>query len=220
MSQTIEDQTEILSILKNQLGENLPIFQKTFENAIHVFRSLVGIKPSLKKAVIAQSLVDQSIDVAKFKVPEFKPTCRAGCSACCHKMIDITESEAMLISEAIKRKIVTIDFKKLKKQSNFIKNNTDDDDVWVNQAKADSKCVFVDDSNNCSIYKIRPNACRSYFVASDPSLCDVNSEISTNVIIIPTIILTAGSVSVDEKMRPMPVALIKQLKKDEVDLTQ
>ena len=43
-----------------------------------------------------------------------------------------------------------------------------------------SRCVFLKD-NLCSIYPVRPIACRKHWVKTDPSLCDFSNNIINQV---------------------------------------
>jgi len=45
-------------------------------------------------------------------------------------------------------------------------------DEWFRESHP---CVFLE-NGRCSIYKVRPVACRSYFVINDPSLCQPDNK--------------------------------------------
>ena len=76
--------------------------------------------------------------------------CSKGCSYCCTNDIYISEIEAKYIEENSTSKIK----RSLKKPS---KGNK-------------SPCPFLSE-NKCSIYKIRPFACRTLFTLDDPKYC-------------------------------------------------
>lgn len=100
---------------------------------------------------------------------ENKPTCRKGCAHCCYLCIYVSPDEAITIREYCKLNDIEIDWDKLEAQKNLTPDN------WTKNKPEISRCVFLNDTNNCSIYPVRPMVCRKYFVTSDPALCDVYS---------------------------------------------
>lgn len=85
--------------------------------------------------------------------------CRSGCSHCCHMAVMITGREAREIEKSygINRCSPVPRISK---------------DSVVNTFMG-SPCPFLEDSK-CSIYPVRPLACRGYFNLSDfPEVCDV-----------------------------------------------
>jgi len=93
-------------------------------------------------------------------------TCRKGCSACCHQMVEITTDEAELLAKLVETGRAAIDPEKLLKQASW---STDPDKWWL-QPKEERSCVFLKD-NVCSVYKYRPVNCRKYLVVNDPKEC-------------------------------------------------
>ena len=79
-------------------------------------------------------------------------TCKKGCSACCHQTINIFPDEGDLIKESGFHIPKTF-------------NNT---------------CPFLKE-NICSIYEIRPVACRNHLSVSDPALCQTAPEQVQNI---------------------------------------
>lgn len=93
-------------------------------------------------------------------------SCKAGCGACCHQLINISDIEADHISEAVKDGSITvkIDMERLAKQAKWER-----EDYYNNIPEA--RCVFLNEENSCGIYKHRPAVCRNYTVISDPKYC-------------------------------------------------
>lgn len=86
--------------------------------------------------------------------------CQKSCSHCCHISVAINEIEADIIAEATGRK-----------RAPSPTEATDDTETLAKQYFR-QPCPFLKDSS-CSIYVIRPMACRLYFSISGTSvMCD------------------------------------------------
>jgi len=84
-------------------------------------------------------------------------TCHRGCSYCCGIEVQVSELEADLIAQHVGKKIVYLPAKKANRR--------------INLQKA-SPCPFLK-AGECSIYEVRPHACRvHYSVDDDPAWCD------------------------------------------------
>lgn len=103
-----------------------------------------------------------------------KPTCKKGCSFCCHLYVTISKNEAKLLKDAAKDLGVKIDMDKLKKQANFSQSR------WLFLPFKDRSCVFLK-AGECSVYEFRPASCRTYHVVSPPANCDTEHHPNTPV---------------------------------------
>lgn len=84
--------------------------------------------------------------------------CRAGCSHCCHMAVGITSSDAAKIGEHL-----GITPEKPRMQLDPSGNI----DKYMN-----SPCPFLK-KKHCTIYEVRPSACRTHYNVSDyPEVCD------------------------------------------------
>ena len=82
--------------------------------------------------------------------------CKAGCSYCCNMAVSITLAEAKAIST-------------------HTKPDKDLSDAESRKLYTGTPCTFLVEGK-CSVYPVRPVACRTYFNMSDiPTLCDVVS---------------------------------------------
>lgn len=119
--------------------------------------------------------------------------CSKGCSFCCYINVDITEDEGVLIEEYCKRNSITIDYEQLGKQVNSTP------ETYLNIPYQDRRCAFLK-NNECSIYEVRPIACRNYLVVSDPKDCNTEFEVkkTLNFVTINTEILYSTLSSVSE----------------------
>jgi len=99
-----------------------------------------------------------------------KPSCGKGCSFCCYLKTDVTDDEAVLLTEYSKEIGFEIDYNYLEQQ--IVK--TDEDFLKIPYAKR--KCVFLDKEGACSVYEHRPIACRKLIVVSDSKGCDTENN--------------------------------------------
>lgn len=117
-----------------------------------------------------------------------KKCCTKGCSACCYQQIEVMSFERDAIKEFVANKLDTKIKESVKlgliKWFDFFDENTPNvkllsaKDIFDNfgriAAKANLKCPFLI-NNLCSIYEMRPSACRIHFVVDNPELCSINS---------------------------------------------
>lgn len=96
--------------------------------------------------------------------------CKTGCTACCFIDVDVSFDEVTAILSYCKQNAIEIDKEYLKKQ----------DAVGRKKYSEFSRCVFLKD-NMCSIYPVRPIACRKHWVKTDPSLCDFSNNIANPI---------------------------------------
>jgi hypothetical protein len=116
--------------------------------------------------------------------------CKAGCTYCCFIDLDVSGDEATVIIDYCKENNVEIDRDYLTKQAAAGRKTYSDL----------SKCVFLKD-NLCSIYPVRPMACRKHWVKSDPALCDFSDNVVNQVggyFDVNTEILASAQLNVDE----------------------
>jgi Fe-S-cluster containining protein len=116
----------------------------------------------------AYEFIDERIKEELTSQDEIKPTCKKGCSACCHLNVSIGSNEAKLLSKNLTQEQI----KHLKKQRDVLNElgNKDYESFPHVTDWETSRCVFLI-NNECSVYDDRPTACRMYYVASDPKLC-------------------------------------------------
>jgi len=133
--------------------------------------------------------------------------CKTGCTACCFIDVDISEDEAAIILNYCNENGIEIDKEYLEKQAA----------VGRKKYSELSRCVFLKEDNLCSIYPVRPIACRKHWVKTDPSLCDFSKNIANpvgryfdiNTEILASALLNVENTGTFEKM------MLDELKKDE-----
>lgn len=137
-----------------------------YEGHVTRFRAAVMQEPSSlareahaeMEALLAQDRRQPGADAIR---------CNKGCSHCCHGPVEIRAHEAVLLVEQLQAAGRELDVAKLARQSNY------DVDTWREQPAADQSCVFLGDDGACTVYEMRPNACRKLLVTSDPQHCDI-----------------------------------------------
>jgi Fe-S-cluster containining protein len=98
-----------------------------------------------------------------------KVTCRGeGCAGCCYQFVSATTIEALLIAHHIINQPGWKDMLPAIRAAALI-NDFEGITPGTYFRKA-IPCVFLKDSR-CTIYKVRPEQCRYYFVVSDPADC-------------------------------------------------
>lgn len=116
--------------------------------------------------------------------------CKTGCTACCFIDVDVSGDEAAVITGYCRQNNIEIDKEYLTKQAAAGRKTY----------SALSRCVFLKD-NLCSIYPVRPVACRKHWVKTDPVLCDFSNNIINRVggyFDVNTEILASALLNVDE----------------------
>ena len=94
--------------------------------------------------------------------------CRAGCSGCCARPVNVSMAEAVIAYEHLKQDGTWPDVRK--KAVEQMGLGVSDPVAWF---KMNRKCPILDtDTNLCRAYTVRPATCSTHFVLSDPELCD------------------------------------------------
>jgi Putative zinc- or iron-chelating domain len=130
--------------------------------------------------------------------------CKTGCTACCFIDVDVIADEAAVIINYCKENGIEIDREYLTKQAAAGRKSY----------SSLSRCVFLKD-NLCSIYPVRPVACRKHWVKTDPALCDFSKNIINQVggyFDVNTEILASAILNVDEA-GPFEKVLLDELDK-------
>jgi Fe-S-cluster containining protein len=105
----------------------------------------------------AYNTIDSYIDDELARTPH-KISCLSCTAAYCrHQNVEICEAEAKVVAQYCRQNNISIPRKYLQEQLHYGRNNISTADC--------SACVFLKD-NRCSIYPVRPTACRNYLVAT------------------------------------------------------
>lgn len=130
--------------------------------------------------------------------------CKEGCTACCFIDVEISGDEAISIINYCNENRIEIDKEYLLKQA-----------ATGRQTYSEiSRCVFLKD-NLCSVYAVRPIACRKHWVKTDPVLCDFSKNIANQVgayFDVNTEILASAMLNVEDS-GPFEKVLLNELSK-------
>jgi hypothetical protein len=127
----------------------------------------VGGKPWMRLKFMLDIMAASIIPQAEQTIAEFVAAtdvqCRAGCSFCCHQNVDVTIPEAILVAlqlgnEGDPRPAAVLEAADVFRDI--------DDDARIATGKP---CALLVD-NHCSVYNVRPIACRS-LTSPDASRC-------------------------------------------------
>ena len=190
-------------LLKNQ-PEFLSITQT-------VVSHLNKIKSSLERARFVHNMVDE-YNKEVFAHPllkQFVP-CKSGCTGCCHTQVSVTDDEADLLAHNISNG-VEIDYNRLATQAAA----GNDSSLFFKIPYNERKCVFLNESGACKVYKDRPSVCRTNAVVGEASQCDTSSGTQGSIRLVKTPkadMTIVGSFSVAETSGTLPMMLSKLLK--------
>lgn len=202
---------KVSAMLRDYLGllmEN-PENQETIEQILKLVNGYTDQLRNLRiqNRIEATKEVYKAIDGFFDAAPEGNKKdiqCKAGCTACCFIDIDVSIDEAAVINNYCRENGIEIDRDYLIRQAAVGRKSFSDL----------SKCVFLKD-NLCSIYPVRPIACRKHWVKTDPALCDFSKNIINQVggyFDINTEILASAVLNVEEA-GPFEKIMLNELNK-------
>lgn len=143
--------------LVNDVAEKIEHVHNIYTAAIEKHGAVEALYPLLKQMDGMTAEGNKKVTV----------TCKKGCWYCCHMQVSITKEEAALIVYACEQHGIAIDKEHLKKQLGMDQN--------AHCRSEHSACVFLKDKL-CSIYDVRPTACRKYFVGTPVELCKIGQS--------------------------------------------
>lgn len=174
-------------------------------------------KPLRRLPALYQKLDGAMAEAGK----KLEVTCTKGCADCCYQMVSMSLVEALAIIDHIYKKANrAVHFKSrslpiIQEQSELFLKGSVTVRMWF---ELQVPCVFLTQDNLCSVYDVRPVACRTYAVVSDPKLCSPESGAAQKVgavdnrkMIKHSLAVTweiAKELGVLDTHAPMPVALM------------
>lgn len=129
-----------------------------------------AIKNGKSSPLKAISTFYRRMDDALSHVPE-KLACDGSCSYCCHYHVYVTPIEAFAIAEYMSKnfdaKEISVVSEKLALAVEQTKGMTTEEHIATNV-----RCPLLTDSGRCSVYEVRPTACRQHHALNRVS-CEV-----------------------------------------------
>lgn len=114
------------------------------------------------------------------------PVCKEGCAYCCHQIVFASAPEILRIADHLKATRTPEQLVRLRRHAGDIADRVKDLDL-LERAKASVACPLLDETTNgCSVYPVRPIACRAYHSGSIDACkeafdrCDANPIIPIN----------------------------------------
>ena len=137
-------------------------------------------------------------------------SCRVGCAHCCTWPMDVTILEGIDICSYLmaKNRWTTRLREKVQLAADTLTGLTFQ--IWVH---SQTTCIFLDDTNHCTIYERRPFVCQCTVSTGLPSECQ-NYQAAQGVNVVPRVLHTMAFRNVEEtilsahrvKMHTMPLA--------------
>ena len=172
-------------------------------------QSLSDLKQKDKTKHAILSVVYAVIDeLMKETAKEQKLSCRKGCAFCCKMNVDVSPLEIDLIIDYCKENNLPINQEYLKLQSSIPKHELGFTPIL-------SACTFLSKENTCTIYPVRPVACRKYVVITPSEQCDVmkypDAQIGAWVDLNAEILASAVNSLQNTDVDSLPKMLLKKL---------
>ncbi|MBK7860331.1 MAG: YkgJ family cysteine cluster protein [Archangiaceae bacterium] len=160
--------TPTLRALLSQYQQNLPPehYREFVEHIESLSAGFVRELEAVPAGVERARRVHQLMEGAMKDLGPDQPSCRAGCSACCHLEVEITREEGMVLAARVK-KGHPIDRERLAQQAARERQGPE----WQRKEQPSNRCVFLGQNGACTVYTDRPASCRKLLVISHPVEC-------------------------------------------------
>ena len=119
-------------------------------------------KDSYQRGKYIHQLIEKEVLASSY----IATSCKKGCGACCHLEVEITDTDASVLHQAIKEGAV-IGLNRLLNQGQRNRQSEE----WKRGAVEANRCLFLGIDNSCSVYSARPATCRKVAVVSDAKEC-------------------------------------------------
>jgi Fe-S-cluster containining protein len=123
----------------------------------------------------------ETLDPAVAKMTEgVTLSCKAGCAGCCYLLTLVSLPEAVAIAEYFladvqRRNLIPLLMRSFWEQTQAIPTG-EFETIRRSYFEKRIPCTFLDEETKlCTIYPVRPSACRYHFVVSEPALCQPES---------------------------------------------
>lgn len=138
----------------------LEIFQREWSTQKSSLKSIkAGKSNALNHQIAVYQRMDDTLQATR-NLQDRAPACRSGCNYCCHYHIYVSATEAFAIAEYLHKapeSTKTLYLSRLK--TNAAQAEKLGVDLHI---KTNIRCAFLAEGGECSIYALRPGACRRH----------------------------------------------------------
>lgn len=204
-------QIKVTKRLNDLLKSNPTRAQQMFDHAFKIIdfyddQTEKALKEKTEPAAIVAGFYEVLDDAVNNRIlAKHEVSCRKGCSHCCHQRVDMNVAEAQLILDWTHEKDMEVNWEKAELQKDWEIQD------YTKVGREAAACIFLKD-NECSIYPVRPSACRRYFVVTPAYLCDFFTfpkyEVACPADIEVEAVATAIA-HIDEALLSLPAAILK-----------
>lgn len=180
---TIEQYQAILA--PDQFAELISNIESIFSKFT---AKLLEFEPGLQRGTALHQMMDRELKAAS----QYPTSCHRGCSGCCHYEVEITQNEAVVLRDAVRRGI-QIDHKRLHLQASRERRSPE----WRRFGSPDNRCVFLAADGACGVYDIRPSICRKHMVSTPAANCTTDGAMVAPIQVLLAEILLSAELSID-----------------------
>ena len=148
------------------------------QHAVDVLRTITDEVTHLKHPLPVLAYTEATHRVMDDLLPEFEvlspSACQAGCWWCCTLQVFTTCSEAILIADHLRQTLPPEDVTRLiaRLTATTLQMGLSTENTW---RATRTRCVFLQDDNQCGIYAVRPLTCRKH-TSGDVTYCQTGYE--------------------------------------------
>ncbi|MFN8575975.1 MAG: YkgJ family cysteine cluster protein [Candidatus Sericytochromatia bacterium] len=110
--------------------------------------------------IAMNQLQQESENLVNTQIESVNVDCKLYCTFCCHNQVSLTAPEVMLISDYIKNNFTKDEILSLKKRVDSLDKDVKGMNAFQRK-KAKKACALLID-NKCSVYPVRPLACKGW----------------------------------------------------------
>lgn len=126
------------------------------------------LSDAVGRVKVAMMDVAQKASIRRLNVLRDESPCKAGCSACCSRLVYVSVAEALVMYEHLSR---SGRWPEVRERARGLAAEVRDASpvAWF---KMNRPCPVLGKDRLCAAYEVRPSPCSTHFVTSDPALCD------------------------------------------------
>lgn len=107
--------------------------------------------------------------------------CARSCANCCSLTVHLTLPEALLIAPSLDSRQMTAVATRAEELRHIADTAADLKEFWQRHRREAGHCPLLNDEGACSIYPVRPFACRALLSTRDPAWCGIDFATLTSL---------------------------------------